>query len=346
MKKISKQISLGYDPITGKRIRKRIYADSKAGLKQAEKDAIREYAKSGAPSQVKYKDFEKKWFAAYKSNVQPHTQTVYKGALKFAAPLHQKKMKDITRTDLQKTVNEVWDRPATCKLYVQLLHNMWGVAVGDGVCTKDVTIGLRTPKYTQKSRRPFTEEELDGISKAEFDPLERFLVDILLQFGLRPGEAFALNKHSFNRKARTLMIDKGVAYNSNNPYIKSTKTGVTRVLPVPDSFWEKIPKLHGIYWFTEKDGSLLTKMHRYNMTRSIINKINEAMGGTDKLKKTDLTLYTFRHHRASLLYYLPGVSIKKKAEYMGHSETMFLKIYSHMMEGKEDSEALRAAINL
>lgn len=346
MKKISKQVTLGYDSTTGKRVRRRIYAESKPALRQAERELIAEYKQSGIPSQIKYKDFEEKWFEAYKSNVQPHTKTVYKGALKHSAALHQKKMKDITRTDLQKTVNEVWDRPSTCKLYVQLLHNMWSVAVGDGVCTKDVTIGLRTPKYTQKSRRPFTEEELDGISKAEFDPLECFLVDVLFQFGLRPGEAFALGKHSFDRKKRTLTVDHAVAYKSNSPYIKSTKTGVIRVLPVPDSFWSKIPKLHGLYWFTEKDGSLLTKMHRYYMSRSIIQKINLAMGGSDKLKKTDITLYTFRHHRASLLYYLPGVSIKKKAEYMGHSETMFLKIYSHMMENKENSELLREAINL
>lgn len=346
MKRLSKQITIGADPYTGKRIRRRIYADTKPALRQAEKDATAEFARIGAPSQIKFRDFMDKWFSAYKSNVQPHTQSVYKSVLKHAATLHQKKMKDITRTDLQKTVNEIWNHPTTCKLYVQLLHHMWTVAVGDGICSKDVTIGLRTPKRTQRARRPLTEEELTGISEAEFDPSERFLVDILLQFGLRPGEAFALNRHSFDRKARTLTIDKAVAYDSNKPYIKATKTGVTRVLPVPDSFWQKIPDLHGLYWFTEDDGQLLSKMHRSDMAQSIIRKINAAMGGTDKLRKTDLTLYTFRHHKASLLYYLPGVSIKKKAEYMGHSEAMFLKIYSHMMEGKEDSEALRAAVSL
>jgi integrase len=82
------------------------------------------------------------------------------------------------------------------------------------------------------------------------------------------------------------------------------------------------------------------------LQNSILNKINTAMGGTKKIRKTDITLYNFRHHKASLLYYLPGVSVKAKAAYLGHSEEMFLKVYSHMMEEKEDKEVLRDAVNL
>ena len=70
------------------------------------------------------------------------------------------------------------------------------------------------------------------------------------------------------------------------------------------------------------------------------------MGGTDKIRKTTITFYNFRHHKASLIYYLPGISIKKKAQYMGHSEEVFISIYSHLMEEKESSEILREAVDL
>ena len=344
-KKLSKQISLGIDPLTGKRVRKWIHADSKTGLKQAEKDALMQFARDGTQSNVKYKDFQDNWFETYKSNVQPHTKEVYLSTLKPSESLYQKKMKDITRTDLQKAVNTIWDKPAKCGLYIQLLRNMWKVAMADGIVTKDITIGLNAPKRKKTVRRPLTEKELEGVKKAKLDATERFLVDVLLQFGLRPGEAFALNKQSFNRRDRTLVIDKSVSYDSNTPFIKNTKTGVTRVLPVPDSFWSKIPDTKTLYYFM-KDDKLLGKTQRTEMATEIVRKINEAMGGNDKLKLTDITLYNFRHHKASLLYYLPGISIKKKAEYMGHSEKMFLEIYSHMMEEKEDSEVLREAVDL
>ena len=345
-KTLSKQISLGTDPMTGKRIRKWIHADSKTGLRQAEKDAIAEFARNGSPSQITYKVYEEKWFDAYKSNVQPSTRGQYKSFLKYSEPLHNKKIKDITKTDLQKIVSGLMDRPVACERYMGMMSSLWKCAVADGICSKDITIGIKRAKKTKTTRRPLNQEELEGVKKADFDEMEQFMVDLLLQFGLRPGEAFALNKQSFNKKDRSLTIDKAVSYNGNNPYIKSTKTGVTRVLPVPDSFWAKIPQTKTMYYFTENDGQLLTRSNRIKLQNSILNEINKAMGGTKKIRKTDITLYNFRHHKASLLYYLPGVSVKKKAQYMGHSEEMFLRIYSHMMEDKEDSEVLRDAVNL
>ena len=346
MKKISKQITLGYDPITGKRIRIRIYADSKAGLRQAEKDAIREYAKKGRPSHILYQDYEKKWFDAYCSHTQPHTQAGYWTILNKNKPLYGKKLKDITRTDLQKIINDHWDSPSVCIRYAQIMKRIFASAIDDDLCQKNVALNLSVPKAVKTVRRPLTEEELTAISKAEFDPSERFMMDVLLQFGLRPQEAYALNKQSFNRKARTLTIDKALAWDHNQPIIKSTKTGVTRVLPVPDSFWSRIPETKTMYYFTEDNGQLLRHHKADDFARGILKKINEAMGGTDKLKVTDMTLYNCRHHKASLLYYLPGISVKKKAQYMGHSEKMFLQTYSHMMEDKEDSEVLRQAVSL
>lgn len=345
MAKFNKQISLGYDPITGARIRVWIHADSKTALKQAEKDAIAEHARSGTPSQVKFKDYQDQWFKAYKGNVEPRTKATYQSVLKYTEPLHRKKMKDITRTDLQKTINELWDKPEMCAKYISLIRHMWRTAVGDGICSKDITLGLNLPKHSKSTRRPLREAELDAIPKADFTTMEQFLVDVLLQFGLRPGEALALNTMAFNKADRTLTIDKAVSYNGNSPYIKSTKTGVVRVLPVPDSFWPKIPETKELYYFMV-DGQLMTQSQSNAMSNSIIHKINIAMGGNSHIRLTDMTLYNFRHHKASTLYYLPGVSIKKKAQYMGHSEEMFLRTYSHMMEEKEDTEALRAVTNL
>lgn len=346
MKKISKQISLGYDPITGKRIRKWIHAETKAGLKQAEKDVLMQFAREGVPSKLTYKQYEKKWWEAYCTQLGPHTQIEYKGILKRNTVLHQKKMTNILRTDLQKVINENWDKPSVCARYAQLMNRIWTCAVIDNVCQKNIAMNLKVPKRVKTVRRPLTKEELAGIAKADLDTLERFMMDVLLQFGLRPQEAYALNKQSFNRKDRTLTIDKAVAYNHGKAFLKTTKTTVTRTLPVPDSFWNKIPSINRMYYFTESDGQLLSKSHAEDFQRNVLTKINKAMDGTDKLKKTEMTFYYCRHHKASLIYYLPGVSVKKKAAYMGHSETVFLQTYSHMMEDFEDSEALREAINL
>lgn len=344
MKRLSKQITLGYDPVTGNRIRKRIYADSPTGLKQAEKTAIAEYARHGAPSQITFIKYKEKWFAANCSQLQPVTKGSYTYALNKCSSLNYKKMKDITRSDLQIIINENWEFPSTCTRLAGLLACMWRSALLDGVVDKNIAEKLKRPKTHPTNRRALTEKELDAIKEAPFDTMERFMTDVLLQFGLRPGEALALSKKSFDKKARTLIINKAVAYDGDRPFVKPTKTGVTRVLPVPDSFWAKIPNVNTMYYFAREDGSLFTKNQKRDFSRGILDKINKQMGGTELIRATDMVLYNFRHNKASLLLYLPGVSTKKKAEYLGHSVRMFLQTYSHILEDKEDIEALREAV--
>lgn len=344
MKKISKQITLGYDPITGKRVRIRIYADSKAGLKQAEKDAIREYAKSGVRNHITLREYRKKWFKASCEQLQASTKYVYEHTLKHLDPLNEKRMDQITHTDLQGIITELWSKPhAACKL-ASLMGQIWRSAVLDGVVEKDITQGLKKPKKPKSGRRALTEKEIEAVKNVELPVQERFLVDVLFQFGLRPQEAFALGPKSFDRKNRTLMINKAVGYDKQEPYIKSTKTGSTRVLPVPDSFWNKIPTGYPFCYFVREDGSLWHRQQTLAAMQSIRSAVNYYLGGNEKIKKTDLTLYTFRHNKATQLYYLPGVTLKKKAEYMGHSEEMFIKTYSHLDDTKEEVEALRNAM--
>lgn len=343
-KQLSKQITVGIDPYSGKRIRKRIYAASEPGLKQAEKEMIRQYAKDGVSSHMTYDQYENKWWEAYATILTPSTQKSYKTYLRKNTEFRHKQMQKIIRLDLQKVINANCTHPELCKTYVFLMRSIWKSAMFDGIVSKDITEGLKIPKRQKVDRRPLREEELEAIKTAKFEPQERFLVNLLMQFGMRPGEALALNKSAFNRKDKTLTINKALAHNGEEPFIKTTKTGVTRVLPVPDSFWSLIPETKTMYFFTNEADQLLRRDQMNRMKRRILKKINEAMGGTSKLWMTDITLYNFRHHKASLLYYLPGVSFKKKAEYMGHTEETFLKTYSHMMEEMEDVEILRQSV--
>ena len=345
MKRLSKQITLGYDPVTGNRIRKRIYADSAAGLRQAEKDLNTAYAKHGAPSAITYKQYLDKWWIAYCGTLSPHTQYCYKSVLKNMDTMNYVRMSKITRTDLQAILNDLWDRPNLCRKLCGLMHQIFRSAAFDGVIEKDISQGLKRPKLPKTSRRAFTKAELDAIKKVVLPERDRFLVDLLLQFGLRPAEALALNVHDFDRKARTLTISKAVSYkDERTAFIKSTKTGVTRVLPVPDSFWNKIPKISGLYYFSAPNGHLLSRGGALDLFNRILAAINRQMGGTDKLKATDITMYSFRHNKASQLMYITSVSTHKKAEYLGHSVQMFLQTYSHIIEANEDTEALRKSV--
>lgn len=345
MERLSKQITVGIDPYTGKRIRKRIYATSPTGLRQAENAAIAEFTKQGKTKDTLFKDYREKWFDAYCAQLSENTRYCYKCILKNLDELNGTKINKITRLDLQKVLNDKWNKPNTCKKIYGLMRQIWKSAVFDGIVSKDITEGLKRPKIAPTKRRALTEKEMEAIRTLRLPEQQKFMVDLLLQFGLRPGEALALNVHDFDKRARTLTISKAITYHGmREAVIKTTKTGVTRVLPVPDSFWNKIPKISGLYYFTTDAGVLFSRGTAKKFCSDIIKAINAKMGGTDNLKATDMTMYTFRHNKASLLYYTEGISLKKKAQYMGHSEEQFIRIYSHLIESKEDTEILRQEV--
>ena len=292
-----------------------------------------------------FKNYREKWFDAYCTQLSENTRYCYQVILKHFDQLNGTKINRITRLDLQKVLNEQWSKPYTCKKIYSLMRQIWKSAVFDGVVSKDITEGLKRPKSAPAKRRALTEKEMEAIRTVSLPEQQRFMVDLLLQFGLRPGEALALNMHDFNKRARTLTISKSVSYQDmKKAAIKTTKTGVTRVLPVPDSFWAKIPKISGLYYFSASDGHLLSRGGALDLFNRILAAINRQMGGTDKLKATDITMYSFRHNKASQLMYITSVSTHKKAEYLGHSVQMFLQTYSHIIEANEDTEALRKSV--
>ena len=342
MSKYSKQISLGFDA-EGKRIRKRIYADSKQELQRKERELFLN-ADQELQSNITWKKYAEQWFEAYKAIKGSATKRLYTYTLNQLSPLDNKRLKDITRTDVQKVINTFSDRPHAAHMIAMTARQILESAAADGLILPKY-LKFEVPKKRNSERRPFTAKEKEAIKSADLTPQERLFVNIEYYLGLRPEETRALQPSDFDLKAKTVSITKASALYSRAE-VKSTKTGRNRVLPVPDVLIAEIraynASFSGFYYFVDEKGILFGQYQYERFTKSIFGKINAALGGTDKLSLLDgMTMYTFRHNRATELYYLDGVSTKKKAEYMGHSELMFLKTYSHLVDEKEELELLR-----
>ena len=60
---------------------------------------------------------------------------------------------------------------------------------------------------------------------------------------------------------------------------------------------------------------------------------------------TDMTAHMCRHNYCTrLCYEIPKISTKKIAELMGDTEQMVLKVYSHILDEKEDLDAAIGAL--
>lgn len=345
--KYNKQISIGYDA-NGKRIRKWFHADTKAALEKKILDFKMEQARVSNPSAITFENYARKWFTTYKESKSNSTRLMYENALLKFSSINKMQLRKVTKTDCQKIINEYQDRPRTTQILRNTLNQIFNAAIDDGIIYMNPARSLEVPKHRPKEKRILTEKELEAIRAAELPAMERLFVNILLTFGLRPGEALALQKRDFNLSTNVLHIAKAVEYDINEASIKSTKTGSNRDIPVPEQIKPFLTSYFdtnkSLWLFHQRDGSLMSKSSYKRMRERIISAINRALGGNSKLKMTQgINMYTFRHNRATELYYLcqKGViSTKKAAALMGHSETMFLQVYSHIDEGQENTELL------
>lgn len=249
----------------------------------------------------------------------------------------------------QGVVNESWDHPHAAKGVADVLRQIFRSAASDGIIASNPAEGLKRPKLPSPKFHLLTDRELDAVKSANLSDQDRLFVTILQAFGLRPGEALALRPDDFDFKKKILHITKSLELPSNKGCaIKSTKTDVTRDLPVPDALIPYLRKsvaaIHGFYLFTNKNNSLHTKSSYKRLSERIWKAVNVELGGNDYLSMVSgLTLYDFRHRRATDLYYLTQkgiISSKKAAALMGHSEIIFLKTYSHIDEKMENCEGI------
>jgi len=344
MAKYSKYITLGYNS-DGNRVRKRAYGNTKIELESNIARLKREYLESIANNHVTFKKYAQTWLNTYKKGTSPRTYDMYDQLLKKCKELDPFEMMEIKRSDIQNLMNDLIDRPNLHNKVLMCLNQVFESAIMDEIVRINPVKGISKQKTIVKEKRALTTNEKRILATINFEPKEQMFIDLLLNFGLRPGEALALTKDDFDFANNTLTISKAITFVTNDPILKGTKTGTVRTLPIPASLVPKtkqyLDESENILFDMQKQGDYgyMTKMAYRIFKNEIFEKINIALGGNNNNDKLNgMTFYTFRHNKATALYYVDGLSLKAKAEYMGHSVSMLLKIYSHIDKEKENSE--------
>lgn len=330
--KYRKQIYLGFDP-SGRQIRKWVSADSKTELKEKILRIQTELQQLSNPSEITFRKYSEQWIQTYKSHRAKQTQDMYRFALRKCAVLDMIPVKKITKTMCQDIINESWDAPSSAATLALTMKQIFKSAIADGIIATNPAVSLSLPKKPQSKFYLLTKEDLEKIKNAEMSESDRLFVTILQVFGLRPAEALALKPNDFDWDNQVLHITKAVELsNDNKSQIKATKTEVTRDVPIPEELIaplrDQIKAQKSFLVFTKADGTLHTK----SSYRRLSERVLKAIG------IPEATLYSFRHRRATDLYYLAQsgvISTKKAATLMGHSEIVFLKTYSHVDDEME-----------
>jgi len=334
--KYTKMITIGYKP-DGTRVRKRFYSNSKTDLEKQIRSATlepKDFPEVIPSPTVTFKKYADQWMDIYKVSKEAATKEMYRNVLRKTKDIDSMPMNEIRQSDLQRILRDNSDRPNACAKIRLVFRQIWGCAVEEGICSSDITKRLEVPFTCVKQQRALTDAEKKAISEAKLEPMERMYVSLLYYLGLRPQEALALMPSDFG--IGTVTIQRAVGYNSNNPYIKPTKTRNIRILPVPDALQELLDDYTPGLYLIHRDNQLMTKHIKSELWLSIKEKIEARLG-----YKTDIRPYTFRHNYCTTCFY-SGISLKKCQYLMGHSSAqMIMKVYAHLDDSKEPIDRLK-----
>ena len=334
--KYSKQIVVGHRP-DGKQVRKRIYANSKTELNREMYKALSEFENAKPDSNITFREYADHWLKTYKGTKEAATQEMYRNVLAKTGSIDHMCMKDIRQSDLQLIITRNASHPNACAKIRLAFRQIWACAVSEGILSSDITERLETPKTGVKQGRALTKDEKTAIREAELNDEERMFISLLYFLGVRPQEALALMPDDFTKE--TVGIKRAVGYDGNKPYIKTTKTGNIRTLPIPDSFQpflQNYLKNLDAPYLLHRNNKLMTKTVKSDLWLRIKKKIEQKLG-----YKTDMRPYTFRHNYATVCYY-SGISLKKCQQLMGHNSLqMIMKVYAHLDDEQENIDRLK-----
>ena len=290
-----------------------------------------------------FKDYKWEWFKTKEPLISAKSAQSYKSILNnHFVEIDYKKIADIKKTDIQRLINTLIDKPNTANKVYMTLNQILENAVDDDIINKNPCRRIVKPKIeTKKQKRILTDEEFYLTEVDEFTDREKMFVIMSKYCGLRPEETRALTKDDFiiNNNTGYVIINKTVVYISNQPIFQSFTKNSSSIREVP-LFANILPfvsyylsSIQTSKLFTNLNGgdNYMTNQSYKWMIKKIIDKIKlKAIELNIDFNPTGFTPYIFRHTYATLLYY-SGVRLKDAEYYMGHSDSKMLsQVYIHL----------------
>ena len=178
-----------------------------------------------------FADVYASWSAAKFPELSKSMQDCYRAAYAKAAPLHDRKFRDLRKSDLQAVINR-YAHPAEGKpLSPSGLHqikvlfsSLYAEAMQDDIVSKDYSKYVTIPRGDVEEKEAFTAEELRKIALgAEMEIPYADYVLIMCLTGYRVGEFLGLTEENYSPVQRAF-------YGGGN----KTAAGKNRVVPIHD----------------------------------------------------------------------------------------------------------------
>jgi integrase len=294
-------------------------------------------------------EFAEEWWRLYaQPNLELATRKNYAAVWnRYALPrLGQRRLRDITPAvvvEFRASLERGGVGPQTVRKTLTMLQSMFRTAVEWERVSSNPVKAVRKPSVSrQRAIQPLPPLKVESLRLWMIEHAtvqDAGLVDLMAYAGVRPQEALALRWRGI--RERTLLIEEAVAYGE----LKGQKTGrpprTIRLLAplrqdlaewrlgagVPDDETFLLPGRDDKPW----------QLHDWqNWRKRVFKPAADAVG----LK--GVVPYDLRHSFASLLIHEGRLSVVEIAAQMGHSPTMTLNTYGHVIAELADAEKVSA----
>lgn len=311
-----------------------------ATKKDAQAYAYKHDYKAAKAAGVAFAAYYWNWFNTYKANkVRPNTASVYNNAgLLLERYFKNKPMKDITRTDYQKFLNELGKNHTrgVISTYTAKYRACVKSALADEIISKDFT--LQTEK-TWRDNKEVEYLELDELkqlieyveSKLDGRYLSYYVIYVAIYTGMRIGEILALEWSDIDFDKRTISITK--TYNDRIHQTGATKTpSSVRTIKVNDKVLDAFQQLK----------QRNTRKYIFSTAGKIISPqpVNRALHRALKTIAIDKNFHFHCLRHSHVAYLLANdVDLYAISKRLGHKDmTITAKTYAYLLEDKREKE--------
>lgn len=210
-----------------------------------------------------------------------------------------------------------------------LMKSLCELAVDDGVLTKNPLKKSKARTQPASERRYLTVAQADDLVSA-IEP-HSLMVRVMLQTGMRRGEAAGLKVADFDKRRARLRIHRDIDETGKED---ATKSGRHRDVPVRGLLLEDLGKL---VKGRGRDEYLMPDLKGRPWTKHTWRPVWEKVRGKSGI--ADLDTHELRHTAVSWAIHA-GANIKTVQRMVGHaSASMTLDVYGHLWDDQLDEVA-------
>ena len=354
------RLIVGYDPGTGKPIRRSIYGDTQKAVRQ-EMTSIQRALDNGTyqpPTKLTVGAWLDMWMETFcASTVKPLTYSAYETAIKnhIKPSIGATKLQSLKGVDIQKMYNKMIDSslsPKTVKNTSATLHKALQMAIKQGYIQTNPCDAAELPKADKKEIRPLQDAEIPRFLDAIAEHPMGNAYALCLFAGLREGECLGLSWRQVDFENKTLLIDqqlqKEKGKNAKYYIAPYTKNGKTRRIAPPEIAFhylraERSKQIAnrlaaGALWDNPDDLVFTNGLGRHYAIHTFYKNFKRIAAS---IGRPDARPHDLRHTAATVAM-ASGVDAKSVQDMMGHATASFtLNVYAHASDQMKKDAAQR-----